>query len=371
MVVPKKWLEYPSVKKLVTYLAAKNGGLEYVSEKSLLTSYAEPVYYFCKANGFRDPEEAIEMIRKNGAEEYISKFRMYLLERGRAPSSIRRYNNGIKRWLGVNEIQVDWSKINYKLPLPKRKAVVEDRMPRKDELKLLFSAANIKMKAVIEILSASGIRVGSLLGLRYEDLDFDSDDRVVVITVRPENSKSGVGYYTLIHDEAREILEKYLDVKGIDRGWIFPSKNGGPMKYEHMNRAWVNLLKKTGLTMKSRNMYVLHMHTLRKYFRTILDPYLTKSEISYLMGHLNKEYLDGSYFKPIPKDLIERYKAVMHNLYIMKDKAPSAEDIRKKALLDMAKLLGFPDEKIRMLENLLEKKTVDQAIEEIRKFRQF
>jgi len=99
--VSRKWLDYPSIKRVRGYLAAKNGGYEYLSINSLLTSFAEPVYYFCKSMGYSDPETLLNDIKsgKIDAIEAIQNFRLWMIERGRAPSSIRRYNNGVKKWL--------------------------------------------------------------------------------------------------------------------------------------------------------------------------------------------------------------------------------------------------------------------------------
>ncbi len=372
MVVSKKWLDYPSIKKLRTYLAAKNGGYQYVKERSLLTGYVEPIMYFCRFVGYDDPESLLEDIKKGKINivDRLVDWRMDLLDKGRAPSTISRYNNGLKKWFYVNRVDVNWDDVNLSIPLPKHRSIVEDRAPTVGELRKLVQIANIKMKAFIELAATSGIRAGALCQLRLDDLDFERDKDVVVIRVRPELSKTMLGYFTIANDEARDILQDYIKLKGLSK-WLFPSRNGGPVRYETIQVAYARLLRKVGLDEKSHGQYVLHLHTLRKFFRTRLEGYLTRSEIEYLMGHLRKEYLDGSYFRPPSDDLIRRYKSAMDRLYILKSKEVKEEDIRKRTILDMAKLLGFPDEKIRMLENLLEKKTIDQAIEEIRKFRPF
>lgn len=374
MVVSRRWLEFRSIKKVVNYLLAKNGGYEYLSEKSILTSFVEPVYYFCKFLGYSNPDDLIKDIKdgKINVEDAIADWRLYLVERGRAPSSVRRYNNGLKRWLEVNRVQVDWDDINISVPLPKRRDVVEDRIPTRDELRRLVNIANMRMKALIEVAVSSGLRIGAIINLKLDDVDFKRDPTIAVIRVRPEISKNKVGYYSLISSEAREVLLKYLKSRSVESIWLFPSYKdpSKPMPYNAVNLAWSRLLKKAGLDEKSRKggFYKLHIHTLRKYFRTMLEGYLTKSEIMRLMGHLRKEYLDGSYFKPIEDELITKYKNAMHRLMILTE--ADIEDIRKKTLLDMAKLLGFEDEKIKKIELLLQKKTVDEVLEDLRRLKE-
>jgi len=191
-----------------------------------------------------------------------------------------------------------------------------------------------------------------------------------LIRVRPEYSKTKIGYYTLANDEASEILLQYIKTNKIREGWLFPRLRGsGHMTYNSIQLRWTRLLKKTGLNMKSRGIHVLHFHTLRKWFRTRLEGYLTRSQITHLMGHLKKEYLDGSYFRPPSDDLIASYKAAMHRLYILWSEEPKIEDLRKKTLLDMARLLGFREKTIRKIENMLEKKPIEDLLKEIRRMR--
>lgn len=49
--------------------------------------------------------------------EAIQNFRLYLVGKGRAASSIRRYHAGVKRWLETNRVKVDWNEVEYLAPL--------------------------------------------------------------------------------------------------------------------------------------------------------------------------------------------------------------------------------------------------------------
>lgn len=369
----KNWLKYPSIKRIEVYLAAKNGGYEYLSMVSLLKSYVEPVYYFAKFLGYDDPESLLQDIKSGrvSVEDAIVSWRMKLLADKKAPKSLIRYNNGVKRWLSVNGVKVNWEEINNKIPLPKGREIVEDRIPTRDELKMLLARANLRMKAIIEIAVSSGMRIGNILNLKVGDLDLDSDPKIGIIRVRPELSKNRVGYYALITPEAKQILKQYLSTRGdlSPDSWLFPSWKdpSKPMTYKAFQLAWSRLLKKVGLNVKSRKggFYQLHVHVLRKYFRTMLEGYLTKSQIERLMGHLKTEYLDGSYFKPPDQELITAYKKAMHRLMILKDTA--SEEERKRQLLLTAKLLGLPDDKIKKIEEILSRPiTIEEAVEEIR-----
>ena len=144
-------------------------------------------------------------------------------------------------------------------------------MSTKEELRKLMSAANLKMKVIIEKAASSGIWIGTLIGLKVEDLDFEADEKVALIKVRPELSETNIRSWALISNKARSFQEQYIETYKIKSGWTFPARGGGPMTYNSVQHRWGRLLRKTGLKMKSRNMHVLHLHTLRRWFRTRLE----------------------------------------------------------------------------------------------------
>jgi hypothetical protein len=65
--------------------------------------------------------------------------------------------------------------------------------------------------------------------------------------------------------------------------------------------------------------------------------------------------------------LLNEYRKAVPNLTILEPLA-EYEDIRKRQLLDIARLMGFGEEKLKRLEEVLERaKTTDEAIEEFKK----
>ena len=78
--------------------------------------------------------------------------------------------------------------------------------------------------------------------------------------------------------------------------------------------------------------------------------------------------MDESYFKPQIQALLNEYRKAIPQLTIL-EPIGEYEEIRKRQLLDTARLLGFGEERLKRLEEVLARaKNVDEAVEEFKKF---
>jgi len=118
----RKWFQYESIKEVIDYRAAKNGGYEYVSKEAILHGIFVPVDKFISFLGYSDPDLVIRRIKSGeiDIEKAIIRWRSRLLEDGNAPQTIIRLNRGVKNWLKVNEVEVNWEKVDLKRPLPRK-----------------------------------------------------------------------------------------------------------------------------------------------------------------------------------------------------------------------------------------------------------
>jgi len=93
---------------------------------------------------------------------------------------------------------------------------------------------------------------------------------------------------------------------------------------------------------------------------------VSKSFTEKMVGH--KGYLDQAYFKPAVDQIVNEYRKAVPNLTIMEE--VKYEQVRKRQLLDTARLLGFSEEKMKRLEEVLARtKSVDEAVTEFKKLR--
>jgi hypothetical protein len=81
------------------------------------------------------------------------------------------------------------------------------------------------------------------------------------------------------------------------------------------------------------------------------------------MGHILPGSQDAYYDKTKVEELRAKYARVEFFPHMA-----SSEELRKKQILDMVRILGFPEDKIKRVEEALAKyKTVDEAMGEIRR----
>lgn len=199
-----------------------------------------------------------------------------------AHGHVRNLVFGIKKWYEPNGVKVDWDRIE----LPTSTEIVEeDRSPSKDELKQLLNHANsARDRAIIYCDSSSGLRIGTLLSLQVKDVDFSYPD-VARLTVErrrgrkfntKRNGSQGKMFVSWVTPEARNALQLYLKEREAQGETLTPESPlftdtyyfGKATDADDFGKVWHRLLKRAGLDQKSNRWFILHVHTLRKFFRS-------------------------------------------------------------------------------------------------------
>jgi integrase len=306
-------------------------------------TYVWGVRGFCEFAG-EDPDRLIKKLanRKLALEKLLNSWLDRLDKEGVSPRTQKLYFYSVKKFADVNlpDEPFNWKKVE----LPRSWGVEEDRVPTKDELRLLMDHGNLLDRVIIALMSSSGIRENTLVNLTLGNLDLESYQDIGVIRVKPEATKERVSYLTFISPEARELLKQYLDLRSrrgesmkpetpliakheikevdkkatkklLEEGWWVAKQEGDSLILRRaikiseaaLRSRWRRLLESADLAEKKRKFYSLRLHTLRKYFRTRLEAAnVPRGLIERMMGH--KPYLDQAYLKPSEEELAERYR---------------------------------------------------------------
>jgi integrase len=379
----REWIQsYPSIKKMAYSIVGRRRR----GSPATVNGYITGIMRYLEYMGFSDPEEALGKIKGSGFDPVGS---INAEGTGFIDAMLRKYANktvhtyvyGVKKWFEVNEVGADWSRVEMPTTSVTRE---RDRAPTVDEIrKLLSHATNIKDRVVTLILLSSGLRIGTLLSLKWGDVDFDYLD-VARITVRraPGRKFSSRGarggesqlFITWISPEAKETLLEYRRYRESKGEEITPSspliesdqKAGEHLTVSGFHHRWYRILERAGLDQKSVRFHVLHVHTLRKYFRSRcvgVDP----SYREQWMGHKGG-YLDESYFKAEEEFHLREYRKVIP--YISVYDNPAQLEQRKQALLDFARFQGWSSREISELESILgESVDIDDAATKFREFK--
>ena len=212
-------------------------------------------------------------------------------------------------------------------------------------------------------------------------MSFDYPD-VARIRVEKEqgrkfSNRRGIGgrvFFTWLTPEAKNALSQYLKKRenageklSMDSPLICDAYYRGRfVTIEDYEKVWARLLRRAGLTEKSNRWFKLHIHTLRKFFRSNCIG-VDESYREHWMGHRGK-YLDESYFRAEEQMHLAEYRKAIPYLTIYSTSIEEKQ-LRAKATLDFGRLQGYDDTKLKRLKDILERsKTIDNAINEFRHF---
>lgn len=144
------------------------------------------------------------------------------------------------------------------------------------EIDALRSACrNVRERAMIEFLLASGVRVAELCSIRLSDINFDK----LSITVREgKGSKQRTVY---INELAAKHLTEYLSTRTVCGDYLFYNKKKKPLDMGGVRF----VLKELG---KRANVEDVHPHRFRRTFATgLASRGMEIQEIARLLGHSN------------------------------------------------------------------------------------
>jgi integrase len=382
--------KYPSVKKVYTAIAGnRRRGSETTAEH-----YINYISLFVKYIGYSSPEVALVDMHsgKVDVQKKIDEFIDYALDemptkqknqdpkqKGRSHNTVRNYAFGVKKWFDQNDIKVNWDKIE----MPTGSEIKEhDRAPTKEELRTLLNHCfSSRDRAIIYCNTSCGLRINTLLSLTVGDVDFSYPDVARFTVVRKAGRKfgskrsgsSGSLFITWITPEAKQALKSYLEERERsgekvtkDSPLFTDAYNKGTfITIDAYGRVWTRLLQRAGLAKKSTNWHELHIHTLRKYFRSNCIG-IDASYREMWMGHKG-QYLDMSYFRAEEQRHLDEYRKVVQYLTIQEQKKDNS-DMKKEIALTFLRLQGYGADKIKQFEDLLQRaKDPDEAFAEFRK----
>ena len=243
-----------------------------------------------------------------------------------SPNSIRSHISAIQTFLVINDFGgINWTKV--KKFVGEFYKVADDRPYTRDEIKQLVDAAHsIRDKAIILLLSSSGMRVGGLVRLQLNHLTPKDKYGIYQIDVY---KKSREAYTTFCTTETRAAIDLYLDWRTRLGETLtsesplfrvgFDTRFGAGSPAKQIDRTLVcRILKllryETGIVKvqhltesvkrgKPRS-HIKTLHGLRKYLSTCLEiAGVNAVFVELLLGH--NLGLKSVYSKPTPTQLLE------------------------------------------------------------------
>jgi len=290
-------------------------------------------------------------------QKMLQDYVMYQRSKGQAHGSINGNLSALKSYYEMNDVLgLNWFKLRKMLP-EKRKKMGKTPYTTKQIDTLLKTSKNLTYRALINFMSASGVRVGAFEELKIKDVytpDFDSQGCKAVLVYADTIHE----YHTFIHQEAVEALDEYLDHRRTNGevitpdSWLFCSPFDNSKHYSgnaitstlsrHVKRA-------LGREQAKRDRYeTMACHGFRKRFVTTMknNDQVNISLAEKLVGHSVTVPLDDSYHIPLLERLFVEYQKhipqlVINEKYALKLEIKTLQDkdseiaILKQTMLEM------------------------------------
>jgi integrase len=330
------------------------------------------------------PDELVKLSTPQ-ASKLVQGYVDSLADRGHSIRTVNVTLTFLRTFFRLNGFKADRQIDVERFFQPSRYRKESEYIPTADEVyRMAYSAGSAKNKAMVLCLYTSGLRNSTLRALRFKDVSEELKTREAVKVpvyadmkqVDPRACKGNIPYYSFFSKEAVNALREYLDERFKESGKIayeeplfaststnVPSevRRSTPVKRNTLDLVVRRSARRSGITRWKE----VHPHCLRKAFESAMrNAGLDPKDQEFLMGHILPGTQDTYYDSTKTEYLREKYRRIE----FFPRESGSTEELRKKQILDMVKVLGFSDDKIKRVEEALAKyENADEAMEEIRK----
>jgi integrase len=213
-----------------------------------------------------------------------------------------------------HDIQVLKETFKQKVTLPKV-SEIEDQPVKAEQLRMLYNCAGPVTRALLLILTSSGMRVGEAAQLRVRDIDFEAAKPAALVHLRAATTKTDISRDVFISDDAVQAVQALILLrnKQPDDLVFFPGRVGTPKR---LRRYYNKLLRNVGrrypevaYRVEGHSYYNLHLHNAgRKWFFTKVVGVVGETAAHGLMGH--SFYLKTYYRKSLEERTADYLRAM-------------------------------------------------------------
>lgn len=273
------------------------------------------------------------------AEEIYAAVLSYIrkIEKTYSPGTVNNYVFQFCDYLRKNKISFDVSELDdIRHTLPRNYIITEDEALTVEKIRAIVAHSDTLLSAFILTACSSGARIGELLSLMPDDIEYLADYDLYSFRLTHKKTKTGKPHRYFISHEAKQAIDDYLQVRhqylssrrikarkclksdtddlpDLPETLFILSPNSFRLKLE-------NATKKAGLyaldpeTNRSR----IHPHSFRKFADTTFKEIVGINMGNALIGH--DEGLSKSYRRYDLRQLAEGYRKIEPHITI---KAPA------------------------------------------------
>jgi hypothetical protein len=270
------------------------------------------------------------------AEGKVLSYVLALRENGLKSQSVASYLAPIKLFCDMNDATgINWRKITR--VLPPRRTAPEDRAPTLEEIRLLASDSDYRVKFGVLAMASGGFRVGAWDGMKAKHIEPIRKDGEVVAARLEVYPGTPERYRTYITPEAWGVFDAYLKHRRengeevgpespVLRNLYRPGKAAHPrpiggvaFRALLMSRYRRHGIRK-GAKQNGERFDVAASHGFRKFFKSACEGAGVKSlVVEVLLGH--DVGMSGKYYRPTEADLLKEYLKAVPRLIVLTPQA--------------------------------------------------
>lgn len=233
--------------------------------------------------------------------DHIARFKTKRRNEGAAPKTINHELGFCKHAFNLAIREWDWVSVNpfyhvamEKLPLPRVRYLTRDEFDR------LYHETNYRLKPIIVIAVHTGMRLGNILGLTWQEVDLTRG----VITL--EHTKNGERLGLPMNGTVKNLLVQLNKIRHIKSPYVFPTSTGTKFDNSKIGKWFRDACKKTGIQ-------DFRFHDLRHTFASwLVQADVNLYNVQKLLGH--KDFKMTQRYAHLAPDNLKNSVAVLDQI---------------------------------------------------------
>lgn len=191
--------------------------LESIKSPKTRENYGDAIRRFCA--WAKIDEAKLKKVRAQMIQGKLIEYIVSLKNKGMSYSSQNVALSSVRKYCEAYDIDVNFTKVSRYIGEHVTKH--EDKPYSKQDIAKMMTAADARTKALILLLSSTGMRIGAVPGLLVRDLTKIVDMGLYKVVVYADSPKDR--YYTFTTPEAAEAIDAYLNQRRIAGEDVRPS----------------------------------------------------------------------------------------------------------------------------------------------------
>jgi len=254
------------------------------------------IYLYYNYDLLKFCQKTTDDIKESDIRDYIK----YLLEERKvSPATARLALNALKFYY----INLRKRKFNYlfTINMPKRAKKLPVVLSKPEIKRLLDGVSNPKHKLILALMYSAGLRVGEVVKLKTEDMDFDNR----IIWVR--QGKGRKDRQTIISDKLFSVLRRSVETKELGEYLFSGQKQGRHLSTRSVENVFQRALENANIKKQAT------CHGLRHSFAThLLEAGTDIRYIQHLLGH--RSLTTTQIYTKVSSEIINQVDSPLDNI---------------------------------------------------------